>query len=455
MNLHDKHKVLSINDELALKKENISIDNSKKDFLENVKKLQNLKIKIETEILGLDKLYIKTNEEITKLFKLKMEKLVLEENGLKEKLKNEINKTKEKLEIFLSNIKELTASCENIQKGIKLLENNDKNMMVILSYVSKINKNKKEMKKIFNELMKNIKIDFNKEEKKIEFSEYYFNGISIPKDVQFNNISSNSFQISWKYEEDNLDNKLIKFRVELREEGSNEKFIQVYEGNENNSKINNLKLNTKYEIRICSLYNNINSIWSEIQKIKTIDINLNIESIILNETGKKDIFVKKIYSWVECKNLELLYRGTRDGMNSVNFHQKCDNQGPTITLFKNDKGNVFGGYSSISWASSGSYVSDKNTFLFTLTNIYGTEPTKFKSKQKDNKVYHSKERGPTFGTQQDIWIPPDFIGSKSEVINFPKSYEDVLQKGNSIFTGDLFNNKGVFKLKELEVFKLA
>ena len=133
-------------------------------------------------------------------------------------------------------------------------------MMIIFSYVSKINKNKKEMKKIINELMKNIKIDFNKEEKKIEFTEYYFNGISIPKDIQFNNISSNSFQISWKYDEDNLDNKLIKFRVELRKEDSNEKFIQVYEGSENNSQINNLKLNTKYEIRICSLYNNINSL---------------------------------------------------------------------------------------------------------------------------------------------------------------------------------------------------
>ena len=455
MNLHDKHKVLPINDEQALKKENISIDNSIKDFLENVKKLQDLKIKIEEEMLGLDKLYVKTNEEITKFFKLKIEKLVLEENDLKEKLKNEITKIKEKMELFLSNVKELTSSCEKIQKGIKLIENNEKNMMIILSYVSKINKNKKEMKKIFNELVKNIKIDFNKEEKKIEFTEYYFNGISIPKDIQFNNISSNSFQISWKYDEDNLDNKLIKFRVELRKEDSNEKFIQVYEGSENNSQINNLKLNTKYEIRICSLYNNIKSIWSEIQKIKTIDINLNIESIILNETGKKDIFLEKIYNWVECKNLELLYRGTRDGMHAVNFHQKCDNQGPTITLFKNDKGNVFGGYSSISWASKGSYVSDKNTFLFTLTNIYGTEPTKFKSKKEDNKVFHQDDRGPTFGADQDIWIPPDFIGSKSEVINFPKSYEDVLQKGNTIFTGDLNNNKGIFKLKELEVFKLS
>ena len=42
--------------------------------------------------------------------------------------------------------------------------------------------------------------------------------------------------------------------------------------------------------------------------------------------------------------MELLYRGTRDGMNSKNFHEKCDEKGPTITLFRNDKGNLFGGY---------------------------------------------------------------------------------------------------------------
>ena len=30
--------------------------------------------------------------------------------------------------------------------------------------------------------------------------------------------------------------------------------------------INNLNSDTNYEIRICSVYNNINSIWSEIKK---------------------------------------------------------------------------------------------------------------------------------------------------------------------------------------------
>ena len=36
--------------------------------------------------------------------------------------------------------------------------------------------------------------------------------------------------------------------------------------------------------------------------------------------------------------MELLYRGSRDGTTSNIFHNKCDNKGPTICLYKNEKG---------------------------------------------------------------------------------------------------------------------
>ena len=35
--------------------------------------------------------------------------------------------------------------------------------------------------------------------------------------------------------------------------------------------------------------------------------------------------------------MKLLYRGTRDGMTSKNFHDKCDNKGKTICLCLNNK----------------------------------------------------------------------------------------------------------------------
>ena len=44
--------------------------------------------------------------------------------------------------------------------------------------------------------------------------------------------------------------------------------------------------------------------------------------------------------------MELLYRGTKDGSTANIFHNKCDNKGPTLCLYQNDKGNVFGGFTS-------------------------------------------------------------------------------------------------------------
>ena len=36
--------------------------------------------------------------------------------------------------------------------------------------------------------------------------------------------------------------------------------------------------------------------------------------------------------------MELIYRGSRDGITSNIFHNKCDNKGPIIILIKNEKG---------------------------------------------------------------------------------------------------------------------
>ena len=86
--------------------------------------------------------------------------------------------------------------------------------------------------------------------------------------------------------------------------------------------------------------------------------------------------------------MELIYRGSRDGSKSNDFHSKCDNKGPTICLYKNEKGNIFGGYASISWGSDNVHHSAPESFIFTLTNIHQTNPTKFPSKNTNNDVSH-------------------------------------------------------------------
>ena len=99
--------------------------------------------------------------------------------------------------------------------------------------------------------------------------------------------------------------------------------------------------------------------YSEIYKVKT-DINSNI----LNNIERKKEYINKILEWSGFKSMKLLYRGTRDGMTSKNFHDKCDNKGKTISLFLNDKGNIFGGYSSIPWTKNGGDKTANDCFLF-------------------------------------------------------------------------------------------
>ncbi len=68
----------------------------------------------------------------------------------------------------------------------------------------------------------------------------------------------------------------------------------------------------------------------------------------------------------------LLYRGTRDGFDSGDFHSRCDNHSNTLTILKAKESKfIFGGFTTVSWESCpalGKYKSDPNAFIFSLTN---------------------------------------------------------------------------------------
>ena len=381
---------------------------------------------------------------------------------MKEKLKNEVTKVNEKLEIYLSEINNYIKVSEKINIGIKSLENEkkDNNIIKTLSYVSKINKNKKELKKLLGTLMRSIKFSFKNENNKddIKYEEYYFNWIPEPKNIKYNNLTTNSVNLSWSIDNLNLLNinkDEINYKIEIikdKEEEikkENEGYIKVYEGKNKNCFIDNLVKDTSYKINIYSFYNDklIESIKQNI-KIKTDKL----DSVILLESKREDEFLKKIFEWSGCKKMDLLYRGSKDGSDSKSFHKKCDNKGPTITLYKNEKGYIFGGYASIDWTSEGNYHAASECFIFTLTNLYNTQPSKFSTTNSQQGFYHNTDYGPTFGEGCDICIGKDFNSNSTS--DFPCRYQDTLGKGKSIFTGDFNNNESNLKVKEIEVFKI-
>ena len=66
--MHANHKVLNIFDEKSLQNENITIENSTKEFNNLIDKVKNLKIKIENEIKNIDNLFQITINNIKKSF---------------------------------------------------------------------------------------------------------------------------------------------------------------------------------------------------------------------------------------------------------------------------------------------------------------------------------------------------------------------------------------------------
>ena len=48
----------------------------------------------------------------------------------------------------------------------------------------------------------------------------------------------------------------------------------------------------------------------------------------------------------------LLYRGSDHGFTPEDFHKRCDDKGPTVTLVHNSFNKTFGGFTKENWNDS-------------------------------------------------------------------------------------------------------
>ncbi|XP_056000062.1 interferon-induced protein 44-like [Ostrea edulis] len=107
----------------------------------------------------------------------------------------------------------------------------------------------------------------------------------------------------------------------------------------------------------------------------------------------------QLSEWIdrEC-HLELLYKISVHGGTADKFHELCDDKGPTVTIFYNTDNNVYGGYTSLSWKSEGSWCTDKLSFLFKLYTNKIWEPRKFtlSKTNTDMNVLFDSRYGPKF-----------------------------------------------------------
>ena len=437
---------MKIAEEELLKKENITLETSAKTFNDIVNNIKLLKENIEKEINKINILYEEVNSNLTKSYKEKHEKLTKEENELREKLQIEVTKTKEKLEYFFSESNNQLILNERINSGLKNFEKEkEKNNLRILSYISQMNKNNKNMTKLLKEIIKGIKFYYNENENNIKYEEYIFNGLPIPNNIQFKSITSNSFDLSWNIDSNYIINQKINYRVEMKEENE-ENFKEIYKGTEQNYKINNLKPNNFYIIRICCILNEYAGQWSVNKKIKIKIINKDLDNskIIKNEDEKN-----KIIEWMSKEgnvtNIKLIYRATEDGDKSEKLIERIKNKGPIISFIQTKKGKKFGGFTKNNWTDeSGIKKADPNAFLFSLDN-----KAKYRILKSNLAFVYFNTNPLCYGNDSDgygIYLNENFLENKNKEDQYSRVYD---VPSDNCLTGETN-----FEVEEVEIYQI-
>ena len=161
-----------------------------------------------------------------------------------------------------------------------------------------------------------------------------------------------------------------------------------------------------------------------------------------------------------ARYLKLIYRASRDGFKSSDFHAKCDTSLETITVIKSDNGCIFGGYTQKSWQPSERVPftkADSNAFIFSLIN--NTKATvKIQCNPRSEAIICRKNMGPCFGLE-DISICCESNLNNKSFSNVLTGYSCVRAvKSNNlesvVLTPDFLTGSKYFKTLEIETFEV-
>ena len=110
---------------------------------------------------------------------------------------------------------------------------------------------------------------------------------------------------------------------------------------------------------------------------------------------------RQIISWLDMgatTKLELLCHASYNGWEGEDFHLRCNNKGPTVTVIKCTDDYIFGGVTSATWASVNDFVACANAFFFSLHRPGGVGPVKLAMHAEDeDAIYDTYCYDPCFG----------------------------------------------------------
>lgn len=172
--------------------------------------------------------------------------------------------------------------------------------------------------------------------------------------------------------------------------------------------------------------------------------------------------IKRILKCVKSKftQIKSIYRATRNGFSSLDFHSNCDGVSNTLTIIKTNNGKRFGGYTEAKWSSDidgtlHGYQKDKNAFIFRI----GNSSVNFSYEILEclpNKpaIYNHIEYGPCFGEGHEICISSNCDNNYKSYSHLGLSYIHKDFRYKSKISSSYLAGEGQFKVKEIEIFEL-
>ncbi|MCI4377774.1 hypothetical protein PGIGA_G00207160 [Pangasianodon gigas] len=145
----------------------------------------------------------------------------------------------------------------------------------------------------------------------------------------------------------------------------------------------------------------------------------------------------KLCSLLGHAKLSLLFKASMHGFTASAFHQKCDRQGPTVTVAYNNSGYIFGAYISKDYAQTGQNIADDKAFLFSFNDHEADKPPLRVVSTDTNCSFQDVNTGPHY-------VSLAFLYNNTTVHSKPGTYnfDPVEMHGNDL------------QLIELEVYRV-
>lgn len=186
----------------------------------------------------------------------------------------------------------------------------------------------------------------------------------------------------------------------------------------------------------------------EIEKVK--NKNQRFNSKIITNVEDLDLIARGLVrdDLDSLKNLrvgyKLIYRATEHGDEAEDFHERCDDYEGSLIIIKTKDGNIFGGYTSLSWdPEDEAEKKDEYSFVFSLN----LDKLYFESGKKEYSIFCDRNKGPCF------------VGMFAVQEHILKSKSYINPWGIQCFSGEnsdyeINQGKSDFFIEELEVFQV-